>query len=97
MVEEILELKDKLLNPKRSQQYNLWFYLEGWRLCEVTVGNKKGTVRPVAGGAKKTYNIRALREELKQTYWYAARCHASKEVLSKGLKKRKLQWERNYA
>ena len=77
MVEEILELKDKLLNPKRSQQYNLWFYLEGWRLCEVTVGNKKGTVKPVAGGAKKTYN--------------------SKEVLSKGLKKRKLQWERNYA
>jgi len=92
MVNDTLELKDYLLNPKRSQQYNLWFYLDGWRWCEVKVGSKRGSVTPVAGGHRKVYSIRALKEELKDTYWYAARCHAGRNK-----KKRSVNWQRHYA
>tara|TARA_R100000935_G_scaffold19671_2_gene37709 strand:- start:503 stop:796 length:294 start_codon:yes stop_codon:yes gene_type:complete len=97
MVKSILNLKDKLLQPKRSDKYNMWFFLDGWRLCEISIGNKKGTVRPLAGGSKKIYNLKLLKEELKETYWYAARCDASKVAHESGRKKRKLQWERIYS
>ena len=36
---EVLSLKDKLLNPKRGDKYETWLYLDGWRMCEITVGN----------------------------------------------------------
>lgn len=77
MIDEILQLKDKLLNPKRGDKYNLWFYLEGWRLCEVSVGNKKCTVKPVTKGKAVKYSRASLKRELESTYWYAAKCKAT--------------------
>lgn len=97
MVEDILKLKSFLLAPKRSDEFATWYYLDGWRMCKIKIGNKKGTVMPLFGKGKITLTIKALKEELKSIYWYAARCDASKLARENGLKKRKLQWERNYA
>ncbi len=92
MVEEILELKSVLLNPKRSDEFDTWYYLDGWRMCSVKIGSKKGTVTPKFGRGKITIGIRRLKEELNSLYWYAARCHAGRHV-----KKRSREWEKHYA
>ena len=55
MVEDILELKTMLLNPKRSDSFTTWVYVDGWRLCDITIGSKKATVKPIAGD--KTLSI----------------------------------------
>tara|TARA_Y100000401_G_C8288529_1_gene207374 strand:+ start:267 stop:545 length:279 start_codon:yes stop_codon:yes gene_type:complete len=92
MVEDILELKTMLLNPKRSDSFTTWVYVDGWRLCDITIGSKKATVKPIAGGPKKTFTIRQIRDELKSIYWYAAKQHASR-----GVKKRPKNWQDLYA
>ncbi len=91
MVEEILELKSVLLNPKRSDEFDTWYYLDGWRMCRVKIGNKRGTVTPKFGRGKITVGIRRLKEELNSLYWYAARCHAGRHT-----KKRSREWEKHY-
>lgn len=92
MVEDILELKSFLLNPKRSDEFKTWYYLDGWRMCTIKVGSKKCTVTPLFGRGKINLTIRTLKEELNKLYWYAAKCHASR-----GKKKRSLRWESDYA
>ena len=99
MNSEVLALKDKLLNPKRGDKYDTWFYLDGWRLCEVTVGNRKVTVKAKHSKQKPTtYNRKEFEKELNKLYWYAARCDASRVEYNKsGKYKRKKGWERDYA
>ena len=87
MTQDILNLKDKLLNPKRG----------GWRLCNVVVGNRRGKIKPVAHGKAIPLNRKELEKELSSTYWYAARCHASRDALDLGLRRRKKGWEEDYA
>ena len=77
ITEDILALKNKLLDPKRGDKYVTWFYLEGWRLCEIHIGNKQGTVKPVVKGKARIYSRPALKRELESTYWYAARNKAT--------------------
>jgi|TARA_R100000315_G_C5215770_1_gene128823 hypothetical protein len=96
MVEDILKLKQMLLNPKRSDEFDTWYYLDGWRMCSVKVGNKRGTITPKFGRGKITIGMRQLKDELNGLYWYAARCHASKEAKLEGRNKRKRQWENQY-
>ena len=97
MTKDILKLKSFLLNPKRSDEFVTWYYLDGWRNCKIKVGNKKATVVPMFGKGKITLSIRQLKEELNKLYWYAARCDASRIAQEEGRKKRKLRWEENYA
>tara|TARA_B100000214_G_scaffold240216_1_gene175802 strand:- start:333 stop:632 length:300 start_codon:yes stop_codon:yes gene_type:complete len=97
MTQDILNLKDKLLNPKRGDDYNVWLYQDGWRLCNVVVGNKRGKIKPVAHGKAKPYNRKELEKELGSTYWYAAKCHASRDASDLGLRRRKKGWEKEYA
>ena len=49
MTEDILKLKSFLLNPKRSDEFVTWYYLDGWRFCTVKVGSKKASVTPKFG------------------------------------------------
>lgn len=90
-VEDILKLKDKLLNPKRSDEFRVPLYLEGWRYCDVKIGSKLCTVKPCARGKVHKYSVRGIKEELNQTYWSAALCHAGR----KG--KRPRNWKQLYA
>jgi len=96
-IKTMLKMKGLFLNPKRSDCFVTWIFLDGWRLCEVTVGSKKATLKPLAGGRKKTLTIRQIKEELKSTYWYAARQDASAKARAEGRKKRKANWESDYA
>ena len=91
MNSEVLALKDKLLNPKRGDKYDTWFDLDGWRLCEVTVGNRKVTVKAKHSKQKPTtYNRKEFEKELSKLYWYAARCDASRVEYNKSGKKKGL-------
>jgi hypothetical protein len=91
IMNDILELKDTLLNPKRSDEFVVPFYLMGWRYCSVKIGSKNCTVQPITGGKPTKYTPRRIKEELCNTYWYAAKCHASRDG------KRKKNWESAYA
>tara|TARA_E500000331_G_scaffold141020_1_gene137756 strand:- start:477 stop:770 length:294 start_codon:yes stop_codon:yes gene_type:complete len=97
MLEDILNLKKFLLNPKRSDNFDTWYYLEGWRVCNIKIGNKKGVITSLFGGSKVTLNIKQLKEELNKLYWYAASCDASRVAHEQGRKKKKLRWEQEYA
>ena len=92
MITQILSLKDKLLNPKRGDKYTLWFYLDGWRLCEVAVGNKQGTIKPVTKGKAVKYSRAALKKELESIYWYAAKCKSTPLT-----GKRPKKWQETFA
>ena len=97
-IESIMALKLKLLNPKRGDKFRLPFYVDGWRMCDITVGAKWGFVRPVHGKTtNKRYTVSNLKKELKNLYWYAAKCSASREALEVGKPKRKRGWEKRYA
>ena len=96
MVEDILNLKKFLMDPKRSDSFDTWYYLDGWRICNIKIGNKKGTITPLLGKNKIPLNIKQLKEELNKLYWYAARCDASRIAHEEGRKKRKVRWEQKY-
>jgi glutamine cyclotransferase len=68
MGEDIVSLKDQLLNPKRGDDFNTHFYLDGWRYCNVKIGTKICKVKPTAGGSSISYTITKMKEELKKTY-----------------------------
>jgi hypothetical protein len=91
-VEDILELKDTLLNPKRSDRFVVPLYLDGWRYCEISVGNKRAFVRPLTDDRRTKMTRKKLEEELCNTYWWAARCEASRETL-----KKPRNWQKKYA
>tara|TARA_R110002020_G_scaffold167017_3_gene355235 strand:- start:27560 stop:27844 length:285 start_codon:yes stop_codon:yes gene_type:complete len=93
ITEDILELKDKLLNPKRGDKYTTWYYLDGWRLCDIVVGNKKCTVKPTVRGKGLTLSRTALKRELESVYWYAAK---NKATPIDGTKRSK-RWQVDFA
>lgn len=98
MVQDILNLKRQLLNPKRSDRFEVWMQITyGWKLFSIVVGNKTAKVRAVHGHEKHSMSIRQLKEELTKIYWYAARQDASRLAREEGRKKRKRNWERDYA
>ena len=35
MVEDILNLKKFLMDPKRSDNFDTWYYLDGWRIKQL--------------------------------------------------------------
>ncbi len=90
-VEDILKLKDNLLNPKRSDEFVVPLYLEGWRYCNVKIGSKVCTVKPCTKGKVQKYSPRMIKEELKETYWAAAMYHAGRQG------KRPKNWKSLYA
>jgi len=97
-MQEHLDLKDKLLNPKKGDKLTTIFYLEGQRLCYINFGSKWMTVAPVFGTArKKKYSTKKGREILKQMYWNAAATDAFYKALAEGKKKARKGWEKNYA
>ncbi len=97
-VERILAYKVKLLKPRNGDKFTLPFYLDGWRECNIKLGYKWGTVKPLFGTtATKRYSVSSLKQELKNLYWYAARCDASREAFEEGRPKRKRGWEKSYA
>lgn len=90
-VEDILKLKDTLLKPKRSDRFVVPLYREGWRYCEVSIGNKRAFVRPLTDDRRSKTTRKKIEEELCSTYWWAAECHASR-----GLKKKPRNWYKKY-
>jgi|TARA_R110000824_G_scaffold117409_1_gene269373 hypothetical protein len=98
MIAEILEHKRELLASKSGDSWVMPFYLDGWRHCEISIGRKKGRVKPISigSGGAKNYSARKLKEELKKTYWAAARSDASFEAWARGRKKRSNNWEDKY-
>ena len=90
-VEDILKLKDKLLNPKRSDEFKVPLYLEGWRYCDVKIGSKVCTIKPFSKGKTHKISTRLFKEELYKTYWSAALSHSGR----KG--KRQRNWRTLYA
>ena len=98
MIAEILEHKRELLSSKSGDSWVMPFYLEGWRHCKISMGYKKGKVKPIAigGGRTKNYSARKLKEELKQMYWFAARNDATIKAWDKGRKRRPKNWEESY-
>ena len=97
-MQEHLDLKDFLLSPKMSDRVTTWYYYEGWRLCEISVGRKFIYVKPLHGGySKKKLRIQRGRETLKNMYWKAARCDAYYRALANGKKRKPRNWERLYA
>jgi len=95
--ETLLSLKDQLLNPKRSDKFTMPFYLEGWRICNITVGSKKCKVTPITKRGGKTFTPFKLKEELSKHYWSAAKTDATLKAWSNGKKKRPKNWEKDYA
>ena len=58
MIEDILKLKNKLLNPKRSDRFDVWMSLDhGWRLFSVVVGNKTAKVKSVHSKEKHSIKL----------------------------------------
>ena len=93
----LLSLKDQLLNPKRSDKFQMPFYLEGWRICDVSIGSKKCRVVPITKRGGKTFTLFKLKEELSKHYWSAAKTDATLKAWADGKKKRPKNWAINYA
>ena len=60
------------------------------------MGYKKGKVKPLEGGRAHSYTAKKLKEELKKTYWFAARNDATIKAWAEGRKRRPKNWEDNY-
>jgi|TARA_R100000329_G_scaffold66895_1_gene58790 hypothetical protein len=93
----LLSLKDQLLNPKRSDKFQMPFYLEGWRICDVSIGSKKCRVVPITKRGGKTFTLFKLKEQLQKHYWTAAKTDATIKAWSNGKRKRPRNWEKDYA
>ena len=90
-VEDILQLKKQLLNPKRSDEFIVPLYIEGWRYFKVKVGNKYCFLTPLVGGNRTKKRLSSFKQELKETYWSAATWHSSRQG------KRPRNWKNLYA
>ena len=67
--EDIVSKRDFFLTPKRSDKFKAFMYVDGWRYCSITVGSKKGKIKPVHGNyPTKTMTISNLKQELYSTY-----------------------------
>tara|TARA_R110000824_G_scaffold167194_4_gene344045 strand:- start:1412 stop:1711 length:300 start_codon:yes stop_codon:yes gene_type:complete len=95
--EILLTFKKQLLTPKRSDKFTIPFYLEGWRICDITIGNKKCIVKPIHGRGIKKFTLNKLKEQLEIHYWFAASIDSTRKAWSKGKKKRPKEWEKDYA
>ena len=97
-MQEHLDLKDFLLSPKMSDKATTWYYYEGWRLCDISVGSKFIHVKPVHGGyPKKKLRVKQGREILKTMYWKAASADAYYRAMADGKKRKPRNWEKLYA
>tara|TARA_R110000796_G_scaffold24277_3_gene69306 strand:+ start:1697 stop:1975 length:279 start_codon:yes stop_codon:yes gene_type:complete len=90
-VEDILQVKDQLLNPKRSDEFIVPLNVEGWRYFKVKVGNKYCFLTPLAGGNRTRKKLSFFKQELKETYWSAAMWHSGRQG------KRPRNWKNSYA
>tara|TARA_Y100001935_G_C16992922_1_gene354350 strand:+ start:300 stop:608 length:309 start_codon:yes stop_codon:yes gene_type:complete len=67
--EDIVSKRDFFLTPKRSDKFKAFMYVDGWRYCSITVGSKRGKIKPLHGNyTTKTMTINKLKEELYSTY-----------------------------
>ena len=65
-MKEHLDLKDFLLNPKMGNKATTWFYVDGLRLCDISIGRKYVFVKPLYGNyVKKKHTIRKAKEILR--------------------------------
>ena len=90
-VEDILQVKDQLLNPKRSDEFIVPLNVEGWRYFKVKVGNKYCFLTPLVGGNRAKKRLSSFKQELKETYWSAATWHSGRQG------KRPRNWKNLYA
>lgn len=97
-VDQILKLKNKLLNPKRSDKFTLQYYLDGWRTCDVIIGNNRGTITARYGRKShaKKMTMTKLKKEFNSLYWYAAKTDAVKKMWEEGNKKLSSNWMSDY-
>ncbi len=97
-MQEHLDLKDFLLSPKMGNKATTWFYVDGWRICDISIGRKYVFVKPIFGNYfKKKHSIRSAKQVLKNMYWKAASVDAHYTALSQGKKRKARNWERQYA
>lgn len=96
-MEQHLDLKDFLLNPKMGNKATTWFYVHGWRICDISIGRKYVFVKPLGGNyAKKKHSIRKAKEILKNLYWQSAATDAYYKALKSGKKRKPKNWEKDY-
>lgn len=96
-MKEHLYLKDFLLNPKMGNKATTWFYVDGLRLCDISIGRKYVFVKPLYGNyVKKKHTIRKAKEILKNMYWRAASTDAYYKALELGRKRKSKNWEKDY-
>ena len=66
-----------------------WFYVDGLRLCDISIGRKYVFVKPLYGNyVKKKHTIRKAKEILKNMYWRAASTDAYYKALELGRKRK---------
>ena len=83
-MKEHLDLKDFLLNPKMGNKATTWFYVDGLRLCDISIGRKYVFVKPLYGNY------------VKKMYWRAASTDAYYKALELGRKRKSKNWEKDY-
>jgi hypothetical protein len=68
-----LLIKDQLINAKRGDTFVTEYYLEGWRNCEITIGSRWATIKPLFGKNSVTKMlVSKMKRELADMYWHSA-------------------------
>lgn len=92
-----LLIKDQLVNAKRGDTFVTEYYLEGWRNCEINIGSKWATIRPLFGKKIITKVLASkLKRELAEMYWHSASTDAHYKAVAEGKKRKGNNWEKNY-
>jgi len=94
---DIISKRNYFLTPKRSDRFESFFYLSGWRVCSFTIGNKKAKVKPLYGNSPtKTFNLSALKKDLYITYENAVRAELGRQVLHGEIDRKPKNWRKVY-
>ena len=92
-----LDFKKEMLDPKRGDSFTTDYYLEGWRTCTITIGNKWAKIKPMfGGGLTKKVAVKTLKKILYDMYWNSAATDAYYKALQSGAKRKPNTWRRNY-
>ena len=92
-----LLIKDQLINAKRGDTFVTEYYLEGWRNCEITIGSKWATIKPLFGKNSVTKMlVSKMKRELADMYWHSAAIDAHYKAVAKGRKTKGINWKKEY-
>jgi len=94
---DIVSKRNYFLTPKRSDRFESFFYLSGWRVCSFKIGNKKAKVKPLYGnGTTKTFSLSELKKDLYITYENAVKAELGRQVLQGKLERKPKNWRATY-